>query len=208
MKVNGLHCDVRVKGVLVEHDGATSEVSNVKVVREALVQKVLNHFSNSIHVPCSPQCVLQWHLLCLVEVQDSKLKMPRGVSSSKRLGALLSKRCSGLGEKCLQSWASRKTGLALLEVPKHKMSKFVWIQQNHEKTGAFHYGHLPENPVPPFFSQAPLKPHHFATDFLMKSAVLSKYMTMRRGAEGHTSPRQQKWNPLSVSTCFFINSDQ
>ena len=33
VNVDGLHCDVRVKGVLVEHDCATSEMSNVEVIR-------------------------------------------------------------------------------------------------------------------------------------------------------------------------------
>ena len=32
MKVNGLHCDVRVKGVLFEHNSATSEMSHVEMV--------------------------------------------------------------------------------------------------------------------------------------------------------------------------------
>ena len=71
VKVNGLHGDVRVKGVLVEHDSATGVMSNVKVVREALVLKVLNRFLKSNQLPFSAQCVLQWHLLCLDQVQDS-----------------------------------------------------------------------------------------------------------------------------------------
>ena len=70
-KVKGLHGDVRVKGVLVEHDSATGVMSDVEVAREGLVLKVLNRFLNGNHVPFSPQCVLQWHLLCLVEAPDS-----------------------------------------------------------------------------------------------------------------------------------------
>ena len=50
MKVIGLHGDVRVKGVLVEHDSATSEIRNVEVVCEGRVLKVLNHFLKSDHV--------------------------------------------------------------------------------------------------------------------------------------------------------------
>ena len=34
MKVNGLHGDVRVKGVPVEHDSAYGAMSSFKVVRE------------------------------------------------------------------------------------------------------------------------------------------------------------------------------
>ena len=51
MKVNGLHCDVRVKSVLVEHDNATSEMSNVEMVCERRVLKVLHRFLKSDHVP-------------------------------------------------------------------------------------------------------------------------------------------------------------
>ena len=71
VKVNGLHGDVRVKGVLVEHDSAYGERSIVKVVREGHVLKVLNRFLKSNPVPIFPQCVLQWHPLCLVEAPDS-----------------------------------------------------------------------------------------------------------------------------------------
>ena len=125
MKVYGLHCDVRVKGVLVEHDSATSEMSNVKVAREALVQK-------------GTQSLLEQHSRAIFTAMCSsmapslprrspgfQLKMLRRACSSKRLGAWLSKGCSSLREKFLQSWASRKTGLALPEVPKYKISKFV-----------------------------------------------------------------------------------
>ena len=48
MKVHGLHGDVRVKGVFVEHVGV---MSNVKVVREGHVLKVFNLFLKSNHVP-------------------------------------------------------------------------------------------------------------------------------------------------------------
>ena len=51
MKVNGLHIDVRVKSVLVEHDSATSEMSNVEVVRDGRALQVLNRFLKSDHVP-------------------------------------------------------------------------------------------------------------------------------------------------------------
>ena len=50
MKVNGLHSDVRLKSVLVEHDSATSDMSNVEVVCEALVLKIVNRFLKSIRV--------------------------------------------------------------------------------------------------------------------------------------------------------------
>ena len=47
-------------------------MGNVEVIREALVlnedaQSLLEEQSRAN----SPQCVLQWHLLCFVEVQDS-----------------------------------------------------------------------------------------------------------------------------------------
>ena len=51
MKVNGLHGDVRVKGVLVEHDSATSDMSSVEVVCEGRVLNVLSRFLKSNHVP-------------------------------------------------------------------------------------------------------------------------------------------------------------
>ena len=51
VQVNGLHGDVRVKSVLVEHDSATGVMSNVRMVSEALVLKVLNRFLKSNHVP-------------------------------------------------------------------------------------------------------------------------------------------------------------
>ena len=47
LKVNGLHCDVRVKGVLIEHDSATSEMNHVEVVCEGRVLEVLNRFLKS-----------------------------------------------------------------------------------------------------------------------------------------------------------------
>ena len=104
LNLNGLHGDVRVKGVLVEHNSTTSIMGNVEVIREALVLKILN---------------LQWHLLCL-EVQD--FKMLKRVCSSKRLGTLLSKRHTGLGKECLRSWAPRKTGEALPALTKWRNS--------------------------------------------------------------------------------------
>ena len=71
MEANGLRCDVRVKSVLVEHHSSTSEMSNVEVVREGRVLKVLNRFLKRRSRAIFPQCVLQWHLLCLVDAPDS-----------------------------------------------------------------------------------------------------------------------------------------
>ena len=51
VEVNGLERDVRVKGVFAKQDSATNVVSNVEVIREALVLKILNRFLKSNHVP-------------------------------------------------------------------------------------------------------------------------------------------------------------
>ena len=53
VKVNALRCDVRVKGVLVEHDSAYGDRSIVKVVREGHVLRVLNRCLKRNHVPFS-----------------------------------------------------------------------------------------------------------------------------------------------------------
>ena len=51
VKVNGLHGDVRVKGVFVEQECTTSIVSDTEMICEALVLKVLSRFLKSNHVP-------------------------------------------------------------------------------------------------------------------------------------------------------------
>ena len=58
MEVNGLHCDVRVTGVLFGHDSANVVMGNVKVVREGLVLKVLNRSREEQSRAIFPQCVL------------------------------------------------------------------------------------------------------------------------------------------------------
>ena len=70
VEVNGLDTDVRVKGVLVEQDSTASVVGNVKVIREARAGGTRSPPGAQSHA-ISPQCVFQWHLLCLVEVQGS-----------------------------------------------------------------------------------------------------------------------------------------
>ena len=65
VEVDALDSGVRLKCVFVQEDSTTSIMGNVEVIREALVLEVPNH------VAISPQCVLQWHFLCLVEAQDS-----------------------------------------------------------------------------------------------------------------------------------------
>ena len=70
VEVNGLDRDVRVKDVFDKQDSATNVVSNVEVIRVALVLKILKRFLKRNHVPLLRNA-LQRHLLCLVEAQRS-----------------------------------------------------------------------------------------------------------------------------------------
>ena len=85
MKVNGLHGDVRVKGVLVEHNIAAGEMRNVEVIREGRVLQVFNHvpFARNVFFNCTFSA-------------SSRPRIPAQyadrVSSIKRLGLLFSKR--------------------------------------------------------------------------------------------------------------------
>ena len=98
-----------MKRVLVEQDSTTGVMGNVKVVREALVLEVLDRFLKGNNVPFA--CNVLFFGTCFTL---SRSRIPaQDAETSKRLGTLLSKRFSGLGEKCLLSWASRKIGLAL-----------------------------------------------------------------------------------------------
>ena len=60
VEVDGLDSDVRVTSVFVKQDSTTGELINVKVVCAGCVPRAIY-----------PPCVLQRHLLCLVEAPDS-----------------------------------------------------------------------------------------------------------------------------------------
>ena len=51
VEVNGVDLDVRLTSVLVEQDSTTSEMGNVKVIREALVLEVFDRLLQSNDVP-------------------------------------------------------------------------------------------------------------------------------------------------------------
>ena len=70
MEVDGINFDVRVKSVLVEQDNTSSEMGNFKVVREALVLKVLDRCEAQWCAICL-QYALQWPLPSVVGVQNS-----------------------------------------------------------------------------------------------------------------------------------------
>ena len=64
MEVNGLHCDVRVKSVLVEHDSATGEMNDVNVVCKGRVLQVLNRSLKSDDVPFSCNVFFNGTFIC------------------------------------------------------------------------------------------------------------------------------------------------
>ena len=56
--------------VLVEQDITTSVMRHMEMTRQVYVLEVLDCFLQTDDVPF-PRDVFRWHLLCLVEVQDS-----------------------------------------------------------------------------------------------------------------------------------------
>ena len=110
MEVNGSNFDLRVKSVLVEQDGTASTMSHIEMTRQVFVLEVLDGLLQSNDVPFPRDVLLDG--IFPRRGPRFQLRMLRRICSSKQLGTLSSKR-SGLGENCLRSWASRKTGLAL-----------------------------------------------------------------------------------------------
>ena len=91
---DGTNVDVRVKSVLLQQDSTNSIMDNMKVVREALVIKLLDRFLECNHVPFSRNVFFNG--TCLPRRgQGFQLRMLLRVCSSKQLSTLLSRQSFG-----------------------------------------------------------------------------------------------------------------
>ena len=110
VEVNGADLDDRVERVPVEQNCTSGVMSHMKMTRQVFVLEVLNCVLQSNDVP-SPRNVFSMAPSLPRRGPGVQFRMLRRVCSSKRLGTLLLKRYSGLGEQCLLSLCFMKDGL-------------------------------------------------------------------------------------------------